>query len=218
MTHTFNKESLTCLDAQSLLYAESQRNAVSTSLGNMPEMRSGSEELAGPKKSRGLKELYQNYWEDLCGFFRHRLTGSSYDYEDAIQNAFIKYSEMDNADQVNNPRAYLYQLVRNNYIDQHRRQQLENAFVESETHTLSQSHVGPESTLNNQRQIDLLEESVEQLSEQQKTILVMHRIDGKTYVEIAEHLDCSVAHVCRQLNKSLVALSTHMMLAGGENE
>lgn len=170
------------------------------------------------KKQRGLKDLYQHYWEDLSKFFRHQLTGSSFDYEDAIHNAFIKFSEIENKEQVANPRAYLFQLTKNNYIDHHRRQQLEEAYVQAESNGPSQSHCSPEHSLNNQQQIDLLEESVAKLTEQQKTILVMHRIDGKTYTEISQQLGCSVAHVCRQLNRSLVSLTANMQALGENDE
>ncbi|WP_017444428.1 RNA polymerase sigma factor [Gayadomonas joobiniege] len=170
------------------------------------------------KKKNRLKDLYQNYWADLSKLFRHKLSGSGFDYEDAIQNAFIKFSELDQKTQVVNPKAYLYQLTKNDYIDYHRRQKLEAAFIDSQLSTPHEGHHSPEDCLSTQQQIDLLEASVESLSEQQKTILVMHRIDGKTYAEIAQHLGCSIAHVCRQLNQSLVILAANMQASGGNNE
>lgn len=164
-----------------------------------------------PSKKHSLTEIYRNHWTDLCAILKQKFYHSRVDTEDAVQNAFVKFAQMKDQDAVENPKAYLYRLAHNQVIDEHRKEVTAEKYLTQEPQAEMPTQISdPEAMLLSQRQLNNVENSIAQLSEKQQRILTMHRIEGKTYQEIAQVTGYSLADICRQLSKALTQLAIDM--------
>ena len=52
----------------------------------------------------------------------------------------------------------------------------------------------------------LVEKAISELSDKQREVFLLHRMDGKSYKEIAEMLEISVKSVEKRMHRALLAL------------
>lgn len=63
-----------------------------------------------------IEELYKLYKAPLFSL-AYRMLGSVMDAEDIVQEAFLSYERLQDADAIRNERAYLYKIVTNRCLD-----------------------------------------------------------------------------------------------------
>ncbi|MBA3754869.1 MAG: sigma-70 family RNA polymerase sigma factor [Nitrosomonas sp.] len=116
--------------------------------------------------------------------------------EDVVQDAYIKVTELSLAtQQVRQPLAYLFQIVRNLAIDQYRRIAFETAlFGTDEEGLLAPVLSGtPETHAMNRQSLVLIVEALTKLPERTKRVFELYRIDGYTHRMIADELNISTS-------------------------
>lgn len=116
--------------------------------------------------------------------------------EDVVQDAYIKVTELSLlAQQVRQPLAYLYQIVRNLAIDQYRRNAFETALfgTDEEGLLVPVSSGTPETQAMNCQSLMLIAEALAKLPERTKRVFELYRIDGYTHRMIAEELKISTS-------------------------
>ena len=124
--------------------------------------------------------------------------------EDITQEAFIKLWQ--HCAEVRHPKSFIYTVAKNSALNHTAFQKVVLNYAEN----------NPGRTRDNQSPDYLMEEeefrikfdrAIAGLTEAQRTALLLNRIEGKKYKEIAEMLGISVKAVEKRIHGALVALS-----------
>ena len=153
----------------------------------------------------------------LQGMFRfaHRLTGNTQDAEDLVQEVMVKlYPRTDELAEVVDLRPWLNRVLYRQFVDQTRRdkrradQPLSDHMPESEHGAFMDRHpgetLGPLADMEQSRSKRLLDEALNELSPDQRALIVMHDVEGWRQDDIAQVLEVapgtikSRLHRCRQ--------------------
>ena len=159
--------------------------------------------------SSALQRLYMLHAPAIRDALSRRFGEGPPDPEDAIQTAFARFMELDGREQVDRPRAFLFAMARNLMLDEIRRARVRQRHVEdsegSSDH-LAVEEITPENVLLSQERFRMLNAAVSRLSDRRKQLIVMSRIEGMTYAEIAEATGMSPASISREIARALVFL------------
>lgn len=122
--------------------------------------------------------------------------------EDLVQEAWLRFDEVSGRRFLEEPRAYLYRIVRNLAVDAHRRIQREahiiaNTDLARIAEVLPDGKPSPETVLLFKDEYDLVMQAMVELPERTRIALEMHRFGGCKLKEIAAVLGVSVplAHI-----------------------
>ena len=160
----------------------------SASLPPMSEARGSEEREAGDGSSFG--ELYRRHWTSLCQYVRRNFGSGPPDPEDVAQQAFERLSGSSSL--VDNVGPFLRRTARNLVIDHHRAFLRTNA-VMTEISILDGKYadLSPEDVLSSKEELLILNSAIANLPSKERVALLMHRIDGANFTEIAAHLGVS---------------------------
>lgn len=164
-----------------------------------------------------LELLYQRYWLDLCRYIRATFGSGPPDPQDVAQSAFTRYIALNDQDGVDNPRAFLYTTARNIALDINRHLKHANRHSQSAAQddcVERCDECSPERITLARERARLLAAAVEKLPQRQRQALVLNRLHGLSYGEIAARTGASKSEVSRQIARALEAVETAL----GEHE
>ncbi|HUC81196.1 MAG TPA: RNA polymerase sigma-70 factor [Flavisolibacter sp.] len=128
--------------------------------------------------------------------------------EEITQDIFLNiWNHRDELPSLQNFRGYLFVLTRNRTISAFREKMMK--FEEAEKDEL-QTALNPCSQLEYRQLSDTVQRGISQLPERRRQVFTMSRFDGKTYDEIATHLNISKSAVNKHIIESLVFLRTYL--------
>jgi len=139
-----------------------------------------------------------------------RLTGNPDDADDLVQETFLKaYRFWDKYEQGTNIRAWLFRIMKNSYINRYRKETREPDTVDYNDIQNFYNVIRDESSDPNDLQEKifggLLEDDVaralESLAEDFRTVVILCDIEGLTYEEISEFIDCPIGTVRSRLHR-----------------
>lgn len=115
--------------------------------------------------------------------------------DDIVQDAYIKVTEVSAMQNVKQPLAYLFQVVRNLAIDRYRRGIFETELFKSEEEGFFvQALTGmPETNAINRQHLTLMAQALAKLPERTKRVFMLYRLDGYTHRMIADELNISTS-------------------------
>ena len=152
-----------------------------------------------------LAALYQRYWRDLCRYIASKYGAGPPDPEDIAQQAFTKLASHENTDEVRDPRAFLYHLARNIAIDYGRYSGRRERILREAAATEAENcdDFTPERVLISMEEYSSLEAAIKQLPPQQRSFLLMNRLENLSYAEIARRANMSPSGVRRIVEQAL---------------
>ena len=153
-------------------------------------------------------ELYRRFLPELCSYLSKNFGGGPPEPEDVAQAAFASFLALDNPSSVRNPRAFLYRTAHNIAITHYRkaathRKLLEETIATDPKQTLDDLH--GERVLLSRERYRLLLAAVRALRESERELLIMNRIHGLSYAEIARRVGLSQTEVKRRVARAVVA-------------
>lgn len=148
---------------------------------------------------------------DILHNYALRMTSDSDDANDLVQETFMKaYRFWDKYEKGTNIRAWLFRIMKNSFINRYRKESREPETVDYDDvqnfyHTVRyQSSTNP-NDLREQIFAGLMEDDVaramESLPEDFRTVIILCDIEGLSYEEIAEFVDCPVGTVRSRLHR-----------------
>lgn len=163
-----------------------------------------------------LTECYQMYWNDLCRYLRSRFSHSVLDPEDVAQAVFIKFAELENVSHITNIKSVIFKMATNYIIDYHRspKSQLlsDTDLNHSDTSQAYTNHISPEIDSISKEELGIVETVINGLSDRDREFVLLNRVDGLTYTEIAKRAGMSRSGVqkiiMQALSKCMDALDT----------
>ncbi|GAA5524080.1 putative RNA polymerase sigma factor FecI [Microbulbifer aestuariivivens] len=158
-----------------------------------------------------MEKLFTEHGQALVRFLS-RIVRNTEDAEDIAQQAYLRLQKLSDEKELDNPRAYLYQIANNLAIDQLRRGKLHTEYVNqqipAEGETVSDDHAdqqSPERVLAARQQLQSIYEAMDSLPVKCRQAFLLHRSRGLSYTEIAREMDISVSSVEKYILQALKA-------------
>jgi RNA polymerase sigma-70 factor (ECF subfamily) len=156
---------------------------------------------------------------DLLYNFALRTTGNEDDARDLLQETFLKaYRFWDKYEKGTNIRAWLFRIMKNSYINRYRKETREPGMVDYEDVENFYDSIRAESTDTNDLQQKLfgnllgdeVTQSLQSLPEDFRTVVILADIEGLSYEEIADFLNCPIGTVRSRLHRGRKMLQTQL--------
>lgn len=162
------------------------------------------------EKAKFLAELTAQYGASLERYLTRKLDNPA-DAAEVAQETYIKLYRLEHPEQLDNARAFLFQVASNLAIDQLRRRTLHNRFLRAENPDYMDGDIpetgadtaSPEQILGGQEKLQRIYRAIEELPEKCRQAFLLHRNSGLSYSEIARELGVSVSSVEKYILQAL---------------
>jgi RNA polymerase sigma-70 factor (ECF subfamily) len=147
---------------------------------------------------------------DVLYNFALRTTGNEDDARDLLQETYLKaYRFWDKYEKGTNIRAWLFRIMKNSYINRYRKETKEPDKVDYDDIENFYNSIRAESTDPNDLQEQLygnllgdeVTKALQGLPDDFRTVVILCDIEGLTYEEIAEFVECPIGTVRSRLHR-----------------
>ncbi len=153
-----------------------------------------------------LEELFERYQKKLFNFFM-RLTYDQAASEDLIQNVFVRIMKYRSSYNPNLKfKTWIYQLSRNQFHDYYRKE-VEKRDDFTDVTTMRDHDLTTDDGYDKEQQAQL-QVAMQKLPIEKRELLVMSKMQGMHYDDIAEIKEITVANVKVQVHRALKELRT----------
>ncbi|TXD38840.1 sigma-70 family RNA polymerase sigma factor [Lujinxingia vulgaris] len=160
-------------------------------------------------KNEGFEETALTHLDELYATAL-RYTKNEKDAEDLVQETFIKaYTNWHRFEQGTNCRAWLFTILTNTFINKYRRKKKEREILNADDlrpieenffdRERTEFYNSPERESVQKSFTHELQDALEQLSDEFRTVVVLADLNDFSYKEIAHILDCPVGTVMSRL-------------------
>jgi RNA polymerase sigma factor (sigma-70 family) len=157
---------------------------------------------------------YHAHLSELLAFLRARL-GNADAAHDVAQETFLRLMQTAAAAEIQNPRAFLFQVAANLAIDRQRRDRRWRT-VEGDDATFDQpTAISPERIVAARQGLRDVERLIAELPPTCRAVFLCLRVDELSYTEIALRLGISESMVRKHAARALVYLRTRLDQEGG---
>lgn len=154
-------------------------------------------------KQQYFSDLYQQHQPWLKSWLQKKL-GSSDHAADIAHDAWLKLFKQDEMPTHEQSRPYLVNIAKGLMIDRYRRYRVEQAYMQTLQDYEEQYTPSPEQQYLIIETLFQLELGLSQLPKETKQAFLLHRVEGKTYKQIAEILGVSLSSVERYISRALL--------------
>jgi RNA polymerase sigma factor (sigma-70 family) len=130
--------------------------------------------------------------------------------EDAIQDAFVRLCLVDRRQRVRNPAAFLTSVLTRIRIDHWRwRQRYYQQFLASPAEMIAVADLSPDPSdyVQAEQRLKKVRRRLETVRPLTRDVFVMHRVEGRTYAQIASAFGISVSAVEKHIARAAMAIA-----------
>lgn len=147
-----------------------------------------------------IKTLFTQYHTELKRYVAQKF-GDASDAEDIVQDAFHNLLKVEKVDELENPRAYLYQSAHNLALNRIRKIKYQESYA-SMQHSEEEAR-SPERFAQARSDLSAVQEKLSELPEKCREAFILHRVQAKSYQEIADELGVSISSVEKYLMRTM---------------
>lgn len=152
---------------------------------------------------RQFEHIFQSHYEAIRNYIYYK-SGHIQDAEDIAQEAFMKIWEKRESIIRSTVKPLLYTIAGNLFLNRQQHRNIRLRFALQHDHDgISDS---PEFDVEMKEFSERLQDALSALTEKNRTVFLMNRIDKMTYKDIAHALNISVKAVEKRMNKALTHL------------
>lgn len=133
------------------------------------------------------------------------LSGRPQDASDYLNDAYLRLSERDGSC-IRNFEAFMVRIAVNLARDDHRRRRRRNVGSDEDLSAIADAGPTPEEMLDVRQRLSAVQVTLSRLPPRTRQILLMHRLDGLRYREIAERLGITESAVEKHVAKAALGL------------
>lgn len=152
-----------------------------------------------------FKSIFDAYYHPVKNFLYYKL-GDVALAEDLAQEVFLKAWEKKDEIIVDTVKSYLYSIANNMAINHFKSARAKYEFELKADNPTPSSSEAPDYTMEKDEFAEKLETAISDLTENQRLVFLMNRIDNLTYKDIAQRLEISVKAVEKRMHKALESL------------
>lgn len=149
-----------------------------------------------------VQTLYSDHHGWLYGWLRKRL-GNAFDAADLAHDTYVRVLASGQAPQPDDSRRYLTQIAKGLAIDLYRRRQIEAAYLETIAVLASAEAPSEETRAMVVEALVELDALLHRLPAKARQALLLCKLDGLSYREIAQQLKVSVSSVEKYIASAL---------------
>jgi len=166
----------------------------------------------------GLTRYYREYHQELCRYAVSKFGLGYAEAEDVVQAAFARSASILNSAELDNARAFLYKAVYNASIDLKRRNKVRDSYVQTIQADPEQEldHIGPERVAASHQFLGMINRALYAMPGKRRRLLIMNRVDGLSYAEIARREGLSETVVRKHVAKALAGCQQALRENNGE--
>ena len=144
--------------------------------------------------AREFKQRFMPHYR-LLYRVAYRLTGNAQDAEDLLQDTYLKlWLKRDDLTEKAETQAYLVTLMRNLFLDQRRRKQIDTS-ADIDHHAEPPDEQSLDRQIDTRDEAETMEQLIQQLPERDGNIVQMHLVEGRTYDEIEQDTGLSQGNI-----------------------
>lgn len=155
-----------------------------------------------------FNRFYVKYSRDLYNFMYYK-SGDEDQAMDLVQEAFVKIFQNCGKIHMEKAKSYLFTTANNLFLNVVKHQKVRLAYAQQQPAEAITAE-DPQFVLQEKEYMGQLEEAIADLTEAQREVFLMNRIDGKKYREIAELLDISEKAVEKRMMGALKKLRSRL--------
>lgn len=164
-----------------------------------------------------IERLYRSYKDRLRRYVAATFGTGPPDPEDVVQVAFENFAGREDRETIVNPEAFLTTSARNYVLDQRRRLKVRADHADGERiFGADCDDLDAERVLSARERWKVLENAIQNMDPRRREILIMNRIHGLSYAEIARRIECSQTLVKMLAAQALVICERALREADGE--
>lgn len=167
--------------------------------------------MAKELSKEAFKQLYDQWYLPIRNFIYFK-TGDVDLTDDLLQDVFVKLWETRHKIRRETVKSYLYTIANHLTINQLKKQQTQFRFIARQDHQ-AQNNESPEFAMETKELDAALQKALAQLPEKNRVVLLMHKMEGHSYKEIAERLGISQKAVEKRMHKAREQLKKHVSLS-----
>ena len=157
--------------------------------------------------SQEFKQLFERYFDSVRSYIYYR-SGDRELSTDIAQDAFMKLWEKQLEYHPKENVGLIYKIASDLFISRYRKQMVELKYRQEISFDMKEDT--PEEQLQYEELKENYERALAQLSEKQRVVYLMSRVEGLKYYEIAERLNISVKAVEKRMKYALSALKVSL--------
>lgn len=162
-----------------------------------------NEETKSVCEEKTFEWIYNAYSLTLRNFIYYRC-GDIQQAEDIVQNAFLKLWKNCASIIFDKSKSFLYTVAKNEFLNEVAHKKIE---LQHQVHLAKDStNITPEFLFEEQEFLIKLKRVIANLSEKQREVFLLSRIDKKKYSEISEIVGITVKAVEKRMSLALVIL------------
>ncbi|MBT3443879.1 MAG: sigma-70 family RNA polymerase sigma factor [Flavobacteriaceae bacterium] len=157
--------------------------------------------------AKDFKMIYDTHFDDLRRYLIYR-SGDQDLSGDIAQNVFMKVWTKKIELASGNIKSLLFKMATDEFISHIRRKKVERAYSDSIDLRLVQESDNGDDELKDKK--EQFKKALNQLPEKQRTALLMNKMQGLTYEEIAESLNLSEKAIEKRISQALGTLKQNL--------
>lgn len=157
--------------------------------------------------AKDFKMIYDTHFDDLRRYLIYR-SGDQDLSGDIAQNVFMKVWTKKIELASGNIKSLLFKMATDEFISHIRRKKVERAYSDSIDLRLVQESDNGDDELKDKK--EQFKKALDQLPEKQRTALLMNKMQGLTYEEIAESLNLSEKAIEKRISQALGTLKQNL--------
>lgn len=157
-----------------------------------------------PLNKEEFRNIYNKYGKAIRSYLYYR-SGNEEIANDLTQDTFIKLWEGNYQYHPKKTKALLYKIAGGLFLDYLRKTKSEADYIEDFKLKLKASSNKHESANNYRKKCEL---ALKALTEKERTVFLMNKMEGLIYKEIAEYLEISVKTVEKRMSSALKKLKS----------
>ena len=150
--------------------------------------------------------IYENHFDDLRRYLYYR-SGDQDLSADIAQNVFMKIWKKKIDISKGNIKSLLFKMGTDEFISNYRRSKIERDYVNSQDFKLVYE-IDDENDFAEKKQ--KFEKALTTLTDKQRVALLMNKMEGLTYREIAKSLNLSQKAIEKRISQALIALKNNL--------
>lgn len=173
-----------------------------------------------PSAQKRFQRLVQPHLKAMHAF-AYRLTANSQDAEDLVQDVVVKlYPRLEELEAVDHLRPWLNRVLYRQFIDTLRKKNRQadrpaSDLVDADDQpdwfdAMESDQQSPDLEVARHRLGPLLDRALARLSPDQRTLLLLHDVDGWRQEDVAQVLDVPIGTVKSRLHRSRAALRNYL--------
>ena len=154
-------------------------------------------------QSQNFENIYKTYAKDIRQFLFFK-TQNIERAEDLMQDVFIKLWDNCNKVDYDKVKSYMFTTANNMFLNEVKHEQIVRKY--NKLYKEEKTNESPEFIMLEKEFMDKLETTISKLSEKQREVFLLNRIEKKKYKEIANQLGISLKAVEKRMHQALLVM------------